>query len=102
MDTTGHSPHVDEILGERHGVRIAGDGDGAIRGGALALFAIANAYHGTGYLAYLGDLGAALADNAANQLVRHGHLVRLIVGGRLLSAVLVVGAQLTAGQGCQC
>lgn len=71
------SPHVDEVLGERDRVRIAGYGDGPVGDAILAVVAVGDADHGAGYLTDLCDLGAALADDAADQLVRHGHLVRL-------------------------
>lgn len=90
-----NSPHVDEILGEGDGVRVSGNGDGAVSWSALALLTITNADHGTGYLAYLSDLGASLADDAADQFIGHRHLVRLIVSCGLLP-IRVVGAQLTA------
>lgn len=41
-----------------------------------------------------------LSDDAADELVGHGHLVRLLVGGGLV-ARLVGRAQLRAGQGRQ-
>lgn len=96
-----HSPHVDQILGERHCVRIAADGDRAIGVAALAFLAVRDANHGAANLANLGDLGATLADYAADQVVRHGHLLLLRIGLRLLAAILVAGAQLRAGQRCQ-
>lgn len=87
-------PHVDEILGEGNGVRVAGNGDGAVGGSALALLTITDADHGAGYLAYLRDLGTSLANDATDQLIGHCHLVRLVISCRLLP-ICVVGAQLT-------
>lgn len=80
-----YSPHIDEILCQCHGVRIPGYGDRAVRRPALTLLAIADSNHGSGDLTDLGDLGTALADDATDQLIWHGHLVRLIVRRRLLS-----------------
>lgn len=76
------SPHVDQILGERHGIGIAADGDGPIGVAAFTLLAVRNSNHGTGYLTDLGDLGSALADYAADQVIWHGHFVLLRVGLR--------------------
>lgn len=89
-----HLPHVDQILGERNRVRIAADRDRAIGVAALALLAVRDADHGAADLPDLGDLGAALADYAANQIVGHGHLLLLRIGLRLLLPILVAGAQL--------
>lgn len=86
-----YSPHADEILCQCHSVRIAGDGDRTICGTTLPLLAVADSDHGAGDLTDLGDLGATLADDAPDQLVRHGHLVRLIVR-RWLLPVRVAGA----------
>lgn len=96
-----YSPHVDEILRQRYGVRISSYGDSAIRRSALPLLAIADTDHGAGDLTNLSDLGATLADYATDQLVWHGHLVRLIVRRRLLS-VRVACTKLAARQRCQC
>lgn len=86
-----YSPHADEILCQCHSVRISGNGDRTIRGATLPLLAVADSDHGAGDLAYLRDLGAAFADDAADKLVRHCHLVRLIVR-RWLLPVRVAGA----------
>lgn len=80
-----YSPHIDEILCQRHGVRVPGYGDRAVRCSALPLLAIADSDHGAGDLTDLGDLGTALPDDATDQLIWHGHLMRLIVRRRLLS-----------------
>lgn len=88
-----HSPHVDQILRQRDGVRIAADGDGAIGVAALAFLAVGDANHGAADLSDFGDFGATLADDAADQVVRHGHLLLLRIGLRL-GAILVAGAQL--------
>lgn len=80
-----YSPHIDEILCQRHGVRVPGYGDRAVRCSALPLLAIADSDHGAGDLTDLGDLGTAFPDDATDQLIWHGHLMRLIVRRRLLS-----------------
>ena len=51
------------------------------------------------HLPDLGDFGASLADDAADELVGHGHLVGL--GLRACRRPVVAGAQLTACQGGQ-
>lgn len=93
-------PHIDEILCESDGVRISGDRNRSIRGAALPLLAITDPYHCAGYLTNLGDLGATLSDYTADELVRHRHLVGLIVRSRLLP-VRVARTELTASQGCE-
>lgn len=90
-----YSPHVDEILRQCHGVWISGNGDRTIGGTALSLLAVADPDHRARNLTDLGDLGTTLADDAADQLVRHCHLVRLIVR-RWLLPIRVAGAQLAA------
>lgn len=60
------SPHVDEVLGERDRVRIAGYSDGPVGDAVLTVVAVGDADHGAGYLTDLGDLGTALADNATD------------------------------------
>lgn len=48
---------------------------------------------------YFSDLGAALADDAANELVGNGHLLRLLRRARRSAALLLAArTQLTAGQ----
>ena len=45
------SPHVDEILGQGHGLAVAGDGDGAVQvGRGVAVLAIGDSDHGSGQL----------------------------------------------------
>lgn len=92
-----YSPHIDEILCQRNGVRIPGYGDRAVRCSALSLLTVADSDHGARYLTDLGDLGTALADDATDQLVWHGHLVCLIVRRRLLS-VCIARTQLASSQ----
>jgi len=71
--------HVDEILGERHRLVVASDGDGAVEvGGRVAVLAVGDADHGARKLPDLSHLGAALADDAADELVGDGHLVALL------------------------
>lgn len=53
-------PHVDEILGQCYGVRVARDSDGSVSAATLSLFAIRYPDHSSGYLSDLCDLGAAL------------------------------------------
>lgn len=85
-----YSPHADEILCQCHSVRISGDGDRTIRGATLPLLAVADSDHSAGDLTDLSDLGTTLADDTTDQLVWHGHLVRLIVP-RWLLPVRVAG-----------
>lgn len=92
-----YSPHIDEILCQRYGVRVPGYGDRAVRCSALPLLAVADSDHGAGDLTDLGDLGTALPDDATDQLIWHGHLMRLIVRRRLLS-VRVARTQLASSQ----
>lgn len=92
-----YSPHVDEILCQRHGVRIAGYGDRAVCCSTLSLLAVTDSDHGAGDLTDLGDFSTALADDATDQLIWHGHLVRLIVRRRLLP-IRIACSQLAAGQ----
>jgi hypothetical protein len=75
-----HSPHVDQILSECNGIGIAADGDCTIGVAAFALLAIRDPNHGTGYLTDLGNLGSALADYTADQIIWHSHFVLLGVG----------------------
>lgn len=100
-EATWYSPHIDEILCQSHSFRIAGYGDRAVRCSALPLLAVADSDHGSGDLTDLGDLGTALSDDATDQLIWHGHLVRLIVRRWLLS-VRVARTQLAPGQCSQC
>lgn len=79
-----YSPHTDEILCQWHSVRISSNGDCTIRGATLPFLAVADSDHGTGDLTNLSDLGATFADDTTDQLVWHGHLVRLIVCSWLL------------------
>lgn len=97
VQATYHSPHIDEILCQRHGVRVPGYGDRAVRCSALPLLAIADSDHGAGDLTDLSDLGTALPDDATDQLIWHGHLMRLIVCRWLLS-VRVARTQLASSQ----
>lgn len=97
VQASWYSPHVDEILCQRHGVRVPGYGDRAIRCSAFPLLAVADSDHGAGDLTDLGDLSTALADDATDQLIWHGHLMRLIVRRRLLS-VRVARTQLASSQ----
>jgi len=51
------NPHVDEILGERHRLVVAGDADGAVEvGGRVAVLAVGDADHGAADLPDFGDL----------------------------------------------
>lgn len=97
VQATWYSPHIDEILCQRHGVRVPGYGDRAVRCSALPLLTVADSDHGAGDLTDLGDLGTALPDDATDQLIWHGHLMRLIVRRRLLS-VGVARTQLASSQ----
>jgi len=73
------NPHVDEILGERHRLVVAGDADGAVEvGGRVPVLTVGDADHRTRELPDLGHLGAALADDASDELVGDGHLVGLL------------------------
>lgn len=91
-----HLPHVDQILGQCDRVRIAGDGNRSVCVAAVALLAVGNAYHGAGNLANLCNLGATLTDNAAYQVVWHGHFVGLRLNWSYVA--VVVGSQLRTGQ----
>lgn len=53
-------PHVDEILSQGDGVRVAGYGDGPVRTATLAFLAVRYPDHSAGYLTDLGYLSTAL------------------------------------------
>lgn len=53
-------PHVDEILSQGDGVRVAGNGDGPVRAATLAFLAVRYPDHSAGYLTDLGYLSTAL------------------------------------------
>lgn len=78
--TISHSPHVDQILSERNGIGISADCDCTIGVASFALLAVWNSNHGTGNLTNLGDLSAAFADDAADQIIWHSHFMLLCVG----------------------
>lgn len=92
-----YSPHVDEILCQRHSVRIPGYGDRAVCCSTLSLLAITDSDHGAGDLTDLCDFRTAFADDATDQLIWHGHLVRLIVRRRLLP-IRIARTKLATGQ----
>lgn len=97
MQAPLYSPHVDEILCQRYSVRIPGDGDRAVRCSTLSLLAITDSDHSAGDLTDLCDFGATFTDDATNQLIWHGHLVRLIVR-RWLLPIRIARTQLASGQ----
>lgn len=97
VQATWYSPHIDEILCQRNGVWVPSYGDRAVRCSALPLLTVADSDHGARDLTDLGDLGTALPDDATDQLIWHGHLMRLIVRRRLLS-VRVARTQLASSQ----
>ena len=44
-------PHVDQILGQSHGLRVARDGDGPVQvGGGVPVLAVGDPDHGSGEL----------------------------------------------------
>ena len=46
-----HLPHVDQILGQSHGLRVARDGDGPVQvGGGVPVLAVGDPDHGSGEL----------------------------------------------------
>ena len=46
-----HLPHVDEILGQSHGLAVPCDGDGPVQvGGGVSVLAVGDADHGSGEL----------------------------------------------------
>ena len=46
-----HLPHVDEILGQSHGLAVPCDGDGPVQvGGGVSVLAVGDADHGSAYL----------------------------------------------------
>lgn len=94
-----NSPHVNQILSECHGIGSTGDRDGSVRGPALAIVAIRYADHRSGYLSDFRDFGAALADDATDQLVGHGHFRGLLIGVLLGSRVGCT--ELRSGQGSE-
>ena len=46
-----HLPHVDQILGQGHGLAVPRDGDGPVQvGGGVPVLAVGDADHGSAYL----------------------------------------------------
>ena len=46
-----HLPHVDQILGQSNGLRVARDGDGPVQvGGGVPVLAVGDPDHGSAYL----------------------------------------------------
>ena len=46
-----HLPHVDQILGQGHGLAVPRDGDGSVQvGGGVPVLAVRDADHGSAYL----------------------------------------------------
>ena len=44
-------PHVDQILGQSHGLRVPRDGDGSVKvGGGVSVLAVGDPDHGSGEL----------------------------------------------------
>jgi len=93
-------PHIDEVLRQSHCVRVASDGDSPVGCSSVSLLAVADANHRSAYLPDLSDLRASFADDAADEIVGHSHLVSLLVAV-LLVAVWVVGPQLASCQRSQ-
>lgn len=91
-------PHIDQVLGKRDRIRIAGDGDGAIGDATLPIVAVRDTNHRTGDLSDFRYFGATFADDAPDELIGHRHLVCLLI--RILGIAGVRTAQLRTGQGC--
>lgn len=97
---TADSPHVDQILSQCNRIGIAANGDSSIGIATLALLAIADPNHGPGYLAYLGDFSAALANNAPDQIIWHRHLMLLRIGLRPICCCTQLRAS-ECGESCE-
>jgi len=71
--------HIDEILGQSHGLAVATDGDGPVKvGGSIPVLAVGDANHCSTYLPNLCNLGSPLSDHAANNFVGYRHLMGLV------------------------
>ena len=55
-------PHVDQILGQSHGLAVPADGDGPVQvGGGVAVLAVGDPDHGSAYLPRITELVRHLA-----------------------------------------
>ena len=64
-----HLPHVDQILGQSHGLRVARDGDGPVQvGGGVPVLAVGDPDHGAAYLPRMTSLSNLSTGNIVRLL----------------------------------
>lgn len=83
-----HLPHIYKILSYSNRVWVTADSDCSVGVAAFSLLTVRYANHSTRNLTDLGDFRATLANDAANQVIWHGHFVLLPIS-LLLTTILI-------------